>query len=105
MHCEQNFAKNILKIMIGEKDTMKVKRDLQCRGMKHLWLAINPWKGGNMLKIATLTTPFVLMPNEFDTFVATIENLQTPSKHVSTMEKYIRKKNFGGLKYITTIFV
>jgi hypothetical protein len=42
MHCEQNFAKNILKIMIGEKDTMEVRRDLQCRGMKHLWLAINP---------------------------------------------------------------
>jgi len=57
-----------------------------------------------MLKIATLSTPYVLMPNEFDTFVTTIENLQTPSKHVSMMEKYIRTKNFGGLKYMTTMF-
>lgn len=34
MHCEQNFGKNILKILIGEKDIVKVRRDSQCRGMK-----------------------------------------------------------------------
>jgi hypothetical protein len=99
MHCEQNFAKNILKIVVGEKDTVKVRRGLQCTGMRqYLWLAINPQKRGKMLKPTTLATTYVLMPSEFDTFATTIENLQTPSKHFSIMKKYIRKKNLGGLK-------
>jgi hypothetical protein len=38
------------------------------------------------------------MPREFETFVTTIENLQTPSEHVSMMGMYIRKNNFGDLK-------
>jgi hypothetical protein len=99
MYCEQNFAKNILKIVTSKKDAMKVKRDLQCKSMRqHLWLAINLQRGGKMVKLATLATPYVLRPSEFDTFATIIENLQTPSKHVSTMGKYIRKKNFGSLK-------
>ncbi len=75
---------------------MKVKKDLQHRSMKqHLWLAINLRRGGKMLKLAT---PYVLRPSEIDIFATTIENLQTPSRHVSTMGKYIRKKNFGNIK-------
>jgi hypothetical protein len=58
--------------MICEKDTMKMKRDLQHRSMRqHLWLAINPQRGGNMLKPVA---PYVLMPSEFDIFATTIEN-------------------------------
>jgi hypothetical protein len=51
-----------------------------------------------MLIPATLATPYVLMPIEFDTFVSIIENLQTPSEHVSMMGKYIRKKKFWRFK-------
>jgi hypothetical protein len=88
-----------LKIVVNEKDIVKVKSGLQWRSMRqHLWLTINPRRGGKMLKPTALATLYVLMPNEFDTFATTIENLQTPSKHVSMMGKYIRKKNFGGLK-------
>jgi len=82
--------------MIGEKDIVKVKRDLQRRSMKqHLWLVINLQRGGKMLKPAA---PYVLRPSEFDIFATTIENLQTPLRHVSRMGKYIKKKNFGSLK-------
>jgi hypothetical protein len=96
MHHEMNFVKNFLKIVIGEKDTLKVRRDLQHRGMKpHLWLTINPQRGRKMLK---LIAPYVSTPSEFDTFATTIENLQTPSGRVSMMGKYIRKFFFGGLK-------
>jgi hypothetical protein len=31
MHCEMNFAKNILKTIKNEKDIIKVRRDLQLR--------------------------------------------------------------------------
>jgi hypothetical protein len=33
MHCEKNLAVNILKTMLGEKDTKKICRDLECLGI------------------------------------------------------------------------
>ena len=96
MHCEQNLSKNILKTITGRKDTVKVRRDLQRRGIrKHLWLTMNPKNSGKMLKPAA---PYVLTSEEFDIFARTIESLKTPSGHISNIGQYIRKKNFGGLK-------
>ncbi len=83
MHCEQNFAKNFLKIIIREEDTVKVWRDLQRKGIKpHLWLTTNPRRGGKMLK---LVAPYVLTIVELNIFASIIEDLRTPSSHVSTM--------------------
>ncbi len=45
-----------------------------------------------------LVAPYVLTPNKFDTFATTIENLWTPSRHVSMMGMYIKKKDFGDLE-------
>jgi hypothetical protein len=96
MHCEQNLSKNILKIEIGLKDTMKVRRDLQCKGIgRHLWLTPHPKKIGRMLKPAA---PYVLTNEEFEVFANTIESLKPPSGLVSNMAQYIWKKKFGGLK-------
>jgi hypothetical protein len=75
MHYEQNFAKIILKIIIGEKDNVKVRWYLQWSGIKpHLWLIANPQRGGKMLK---LVAPYVLTTDEFDVFASIIENLET----------------------------
>jgi hypothetical protein len=45
-----------------------------------------------------LVAPYVLTKSKFDTFATTIKNLRTPSRHVSIMGMYIRKKNFSNLK-------
>ena len=72
MHCEQNLSKNILKTITGEKDTVKVRGDLQWRGIrKHQWLISNPKKPGEMLKPAA---QYVLTNEEFDIFASTIES-------------------------------
>jgi hypothetical protein len=43
MHCKMNLAKNFLKTITGKKDTIKVQRDLQWKGIqRHLWLIANP---------------------------------------------------------------
>ena len=85
-----------MKTITGHKDTVKVRRDLQCRGIrKHLWLTNNPKKHDKMLKPAA---PYVLTSEEFDIFASTIESLRTPSGHVSNISPYIQKKNFGGLQ-------
>jgi hypothetical protein len=83
MHYDQNFAKNILKTMIREKDDVKVRHDLQGRSIRpQLWLTTNPRRGGKMLKPAI---GFVLSMFEFDSFATTIENLKTPLGHVSNI--------------------
>jgi hypothetical protein len=64
MHCEMNMGKNILKTITKDKDTMKMKWDLQRIGLhQHLWLTFNPRRLGKFLKP---TTPFVLTTFEFD---------------------------------------
>ncbi len=82
--------------MTGQKDIVKVKHDLQHKGIiSHLWLTANLRRGGKMLKLAI---GYVLTTTEFDYFATTIENMKIPSRHVSAMGKHIRKKNFGALK-------
>jgi len=102
MHCEQKFTKNILKIVIGEKRSVKVRHDLQHRGIRlHLWLTTNPQKDKKMLKPIP---PYVLTTVEFETFSTTIENLKTPSRHVSIMGKYIKNFFLVGSSHVTIIF-
>lgn len=95
MHCEQNFAKNILKTVTRHKNTIKIRRDLQRRGIKsHLWLIPHPKKNNKMLKPAA---PYVFTTEEFEIFASIIENLKTPSGLVSNMAQYIRKRKYGAL--------
>jgi hypothetical protein len=78
MHCEMNLAKNFLKTVVGTKDTVKVRRDLQRKNIKkHLWLVRNPRRGRKMLKPAT---PYVLNDDKFKVFANTIENLKTSKR-------------------------
>jgi hypothetical protein len=96
MHCEMNLAKNFLKTITGKKDTVKVRRDLQRKGIRpHLWLSANPRRGGKMLKPAA---PYVLSDREFEVFAQTLELLKMPSGYASNTGKHIRGKKFGALK-------
>jgi hypothetical protein len=88
-----NLAKNLLKTIVGTKDTMKVRRDMQRKNIrKHLWLVQNPRRGGKMLKPAAL---YVVTDKEFKIFANTIESL---IGHSSNLGKHIHSKKFGGLK-------
>jgi hypothetical protein len=92
MHCEHNFTKNIFKIVIGKKDSVKMRRDLQCKGIRpHLWLTTNLQKGGKMLKPVA---PHVLIMIEFDSFSITIENLETPLGHFFSNGETHQEKEF-----------
>jgi hypothetical protein len=96
MHCEMNLAKKFLKTITGKKDIVKVRRDLQRRGIRrHLWLTTNPKRGWKMLKPAAT---YVLSDVEFQIFADTIESLKTLTGYSSAFGKHIRKKIFGVLK-------
>jgi hypothetical protein len=83
MHYEMDFVKNIVKTITNEKDNIKVRHDLQCKGIRsHLWLTANPKRASRMLKPLV---DYVLLVNEFESFVIVINNVTTPLGHVSTM--------------------
>jgi hypothetical protein len=51
MHYEMNFVKNIVKTVTNDKDNIKVRHDLQCKGIRsHVWLIANPRRAAKMLK-------------------------------------------------------
>ena len=94
MHCEQNLSKDILKTNTRHKNTVKVRRNLQHRGIKkHLWLTSNPKKPGKMLNH---TAPYVLTSEEFDIFAHIIESLKAPPGHISTHISIHTEEEFGG---------
>jgi len=96
MHCEKNFAENVLKTVIGEKDSIKVRQDMQRQKIKpHLSLTPDPANPGKMLKPFT---PYVITPKELDTFCTRLESVKVPSEYCSNMGSCIRNRKFGALK-------
>jgi hypothetical protein len=50
MHCEKNLAINVLKTILGEKDTKKVRHDLQALGISQsLRLKLHPTKSSEII--------------------------------------------------------
>lgn len=96
MYCEMNLAKNFLKKITGKKDNVKVRWDLQQKGIHlHLWFIANPRRGQKMLKPAA---PYVLSNGNFVVFAQTLELLKMPSGYASNVGKHIRNKKHGALK-------
>ena len=98
MHCEKNFAENILKTIIGykEKDSVRVRRDMQREGIQpHLWMVRDPHNPSRMLKPAA---NYVLTPEEFNIFCCRLENLKVPTGNCSEIGQHIRNRKFGALK-------
>ena len=98
MHCEKNFAENLLKTLCGakDKDSVKVRRDMQREGIrKHLWMVKDPRNPARMLKPQA---NYVLTATEFDTFCTRLEKLKVPSGYCSEIGTHIRNKKFGALK-------
>ena len=98
MHCEKNFAENLLKTICNfkEKDSVRVRRDMQRENIRpHLWMVRDPRNESRMLKPAA---NYVLTPGEFDTFCTRLENLKVPSNYCSEIGSHIRLRKFGALK-------
>ena len=98
MHCERNFAENLLHTICGmtSKDNVSVRKDMERLGIRrHLWMTPNPSRPEWMLKPAS---NYVLTPDEFDIFCTRLENLKVPTGYSSEIRKHIREKNFGALK-------
>jgi hypothetical protein len=96
MHCEKNLAVNIIKTIIGEKDTKKVCHDLQALGMQEfLWLKPHPSRSGD---IVMPPIPWVMSKEECNNFLETMTNLVLQTKYVSSFKKYVVNKKLTSMK-------
>jgi hypothetical protein len=93
-----NLVKNFLKIILGNKDTMKVRRDLQRqKHSKAIVANCNLRKEREMMKLHAL---YVLTTAELEVFVQTIKSQKMPTRYSSTLEIHIWGKKFGSLKVL-----
>ena len=87
MHCEKNLAENILKTVMGEKDTPAVRVDMQARGIRpHLHLRT---RGENHDQLHMPHASYVLTPDDKAKVLRILKNLRTPSNYVSALHKKI----------------
>ena len=96
MHCEKNLAENILKTVMGEKDTPAVRADMQARGIRpHLHLRT---RRENHDQLHMPHASYVLTPDDKAKVLRILKNLRTPSNYVSALHKKISQGKLSGLK-------
>jgi hypothetical protein len=92
----KNLWESLIKFIIGAKDTIKVPCDMEiCNIRNHLWLKQDPHRLGNIFKpIAS----YVLLLQEFKTFLSRLKSLKVPSEYCGSIGRHIMEKKLGSMK-------
>lgn len=95
MHVEHNMSKSVLKYLFGEKDTLKVCKDLeQAKVMWHLWLHQQDESANYIKPLA----PFVFTWNESKAFFNFVAQVHAPIGHVVAFKKHIGLRRLMNMK-------
>jgi hypothetical protein len=96
MHIEKNVCENTIKFIFGLKDTIKVWHDVEVCGIrKHLWLKWDPQRPSKIFK---LVAPYVLRPEELQTFMNRLASLKVPTNCCGSLGKHIMDKKLRLMK-------
>lgn len=95
MHVEKNVSASILGFLLGDKDTISVRKDMEAVGIKpSLHLQPRPGRGNYFKPHA----PYVLNTSEAAQFLRSIRSIKVPTGYSSNMTKHVSEKNLQGLK-------
>jgi hypothetical protein len=95
MHIERNVCVSILGYVLGEKDTVEVRADMQDSGvMPHLHLR---QRGSSQLFLKP-HAPYVLRPEEIPHFLHTIGEIRVPTGYSSRIGLRVGQRKLQGLK-------
>jgi hypothetical protein len=93
MHCEKNFSANLIGYILGDKDTVAVRKDMQAVGVTpHLHLQATAIPGTYLMPNA----PYALSASDKGSFKRLLSSTKTPTGYVSSLSKHIDK--LSGLK-------
>jgi hypothetical protein len=95
MHCEKNLCENMLKTVLGTKDSYGSCQDMQELNIRRdLWLQTSR----NERDLFHLSSaPYVLSPSERTMVMDIIRELKTPSHYVGAIAKCVEE---GKLRYM-----
>jgi hypothetical protein len=87
MHCEKNLCKNIVKTIMGKKDSLGSRQDMEDLDIRReLWLHESRRRGESFF----IPEPsYTLSIEEKTTFLSVIEKLKTPTNYVSALHKRV----------------
>lgn len=95
MHVERNVCNNLLLHLLGDKDTVKVRRDMEV-ARSHDYLHLR--QRADSSTFFKPHAPYVLLPNEKATFLNTVSSLRTPTGYSSAFTKHVGDQKLSGLK-------
>ena len=95
MHVEKNVAASILGYLLGEKDTVAVRKDMEAVDIRRpLHLQPRP-HGGVFFKPQA---PYVFTSAESAQFLNSVRDIKVPTGYSSNMTKHVADKYLHGLK-------
>ena len=95
MHVEKNVAASILGYVMGDRDTIDCRKDMEAIGVSpELHLRARPGRA-SFLKPHP---PYSLSPSESSKFLRTVRSIKVPKGYSASMTKNIGEKKFHGLK-------
>ena len=96
MHCEKNLGENILKTIFGEKDTPKVRLDMQNRNIRrHLWIR----RVRDQEQRAYMpNAEYVLSKESRERFLSNLKAIKLPTNYSSCLHSKVSKGKLSGLK-------
>lgn len=96
MHVKKKVCENLIKFILGLKDTMKVRSDMEMCGVwKHLWLKRDPQRPRKIFKPAIAC---VLKLKEVKTFKSKLASLKGPTNYCGVLGKHIMEKKLSSMK-------
>ena len=96
MHTEKNIAENLIKTLFGEKDTYKVRLDMQSKNIRpHLWIR-RVDEDPNKARMPD--AKYVLSKPDREKFLKILKSLKMPRHYCSSLYTKISKGKLSGLK-------
>lgn len=95
MHVEKNISASILGFIMGDKDTIAVRKDMESEGINpSLHLRPRPGRDNYFKPHA----PYVLNPAESAQFLRRVRSVKVPTGYSLNMMKHVSDRNLQGLK-------
>lgn len=98
MHVEKNVCENVVKTILGEKDTIASRRDMEATGVREeLWLVKTTNVRGKT-KVIKPAAPYVLNDVDLPIFMSRLAALHVPSGYCGAVAKHITQRKLSGMK-------
>ena len=95
MHVEKNISASILGYILGDKDNVAVRKDMEDVGIRPSLHLQRRSGGGNFIKPHA---PYALRPEETASFLRRVGGIKVPTGYSSSMLKHLSDRKLHGLK-------